>query len=128
MRLLLDTHIFLWCVLDDVKLTKKARTMIVNAEKKFVSSASIWEIAIKKSLGKLELDNEIGELVEAIRASGFHELPITTKHAETVYGLAPIHRDPFDRLLIAQAICEPLIFLTADKQLQSYSDLVEIVA
>lgn len=79
-------------------------------------------------MGKLEQINEIGELVDAIEASGFLELPVTAKRAETVYGLAPIHRDPFDRLLIAQAVCEPLIFLTADKQLQSYSHLVEIVA
>lgn len=127
MRLLLDTHVFLWCVLDDAKLSKKARTLILNADERYVSSASIWEIAIKKSLGKLDHDNEIGELTEAIPASGFIELPVTAKHAAAVYALDPIHRDPFDRLLIAQAICEPLIFLTIDKQLQSYSHLVAIL-
>lgn len=127
MRLLLDTNIFLWSILDDVRLSKRTRTIIVNADERYVSSASIWEIAIKKSLGKLDGDNNIENLAEAIGASGFMELPISAKHAATVHGLAKIHRDPFDRLLIAQAICEPLIFLTSDKNLQEYSHLVKVV-
>lgn len=127
MRLLLDTNVFLWSVLDDAKLTKKARAIILSAEERYVSSASVWEIAIKKSLGKLDSDNDISELVDAIDASGFLELAITAKHAATVYGLTHIHRDPFDRLLIAQAICEPLIFLTADALLQKYSPLVKVI-
>lgn len=127
MRLLLDTNIFLWSILDDAKLSKNARTIIVNADERYVSSASIWEIAIKKSLGKLDSDNDIENLSEVIGASGFMELPISAKHAATVNGLANIHRDPFDRLLIAQAICEPLIFLTSDKRLQEYSHLVKVI-
>ncbi|MBA3602874.1 MAG: type II toxin-antitoxin system VapC family toxin [Parachlamydiaceae bacterium] len=127
MRLLLDTHIFLWCILDDAKLSKKAKAMIIDADERYVSSASIWEIVIKKSLGKLDYGNEIGELAKTIVDSGFLELSITAKHAEAVLRLAPIHRDPFDRLLIAQAMCEPLIFLTADKTLQDYSHLIEVV-
>lgn len=127
MRLLLDTNIFLWCVLDDIKLTKKAREMIINAEERYVSSASIWEIAIKKSLGKLDSDNNINELAESIEASGFIELAISAKHAAAVLSLQHIHRDPFDRLLIAQAISEPLLFLTADSQLLEYSPLVKTI-
>jgi PIN domain nuclease of toxin-antitoxin system len=127
MRVLLDTNVFLWCILDDAKLSKKARTMIVDADERYVSSASIWEVAIKKSLGKLDSDNSIENLAEAIEVSGFLELAITAKHAATVYELKHFHRDPFDRILIAQAIFEPLIFLTADKQLQKYSHLVKVV-
>ena len=127
MRILLDTNIFLWCILDDAKLSKKAKALIEDADERYVSSASIWEIAIKKSLGKLDSNNDIGNLTDAIEESGFLELPITAKHAATVYSLEQIHRDPFDRLLIAQAICEPLIFVTADTQLKKYSDLVKVI-
>lgn len=127
MRLLLDTNVFLWCVLDDARLSKKAKEIILNADESYVSSASIWEIAIKKSIGKLDAGNDIVELADTIQASGFIELSITAKHAATVRRLEQIHRDPFDRLLIAQAIYEPLIFLTADKELQKYSDLVKVV-
>lgn len=127
MRLLLDTNIFLWCILDDIKLSKKVRDMILDADENYVSSASIWEVAIKKSIGKLDNDDDIENLADAISKSGFLELPITAKHAAAVHGLAYFHRDPFDRLLIAQAISEPLIFLTADKQLQEYSHLVKVV-
>lgn len=125
MRLLLDTHIFLWCVLDSPKLTEKARSLIEHAEEKYVSSASIWEIAIKKSLGKLDVD--VKQLVEAITLSGFSELPIQVQHAAEVSSLPNLHRDPFDRLLIAQALSEPLVFLTADVFLKNYSQLIEIV-
>lgn len=127
MRLLIDTNIFLWCVLDDPKLTKKSREIILNADERYVSSASVWEIAIKKSLGKLDADDDISDLANSIKASGFLELAITAKHAAMVYELSPFHRDPFDRLLIAQTICEPLIFLTADAQLEKYSPLVKII-
>lgn len=127
MRLLLDTNVFLWCILGDAKLTKKTKDMIVNADERYVSSASIWEIAIKKSLGKLDTQCDIGEVADAIQFSGFLELPITAKHASAVCALPHLHRDPFDRLLIAQAIGEPLNFLTADKQLQQYSHLVKLI-
>lgn len=127
MRILLDTNIFLWCILDDSKLTKKARALITHADAIYVSSASIWEIAIKKSLGKLDTASDLEELSEAIEASGFLELPITSQHAAGVCSLKQVHRDPFDRILIAQAICEPLIFVTADKLLEPYSPLVKVI-
>jgi PIN domain nuclease of toxin-antitoxin system len=125
MRLLLDTHIYLWCVKDDKQLSKKARTLIQDASEVYVSSASIWEAAIKAKLGKLSV--KIDELARAITDSGFLELPITADHAAYVYHLPDLHRDPFDRMLIAQTMSEPLRFLTADTFLQQYSKLVELV-
>ncbi|MDQ0142888.1 type II toxin-antitoxin system VapC family toxin [Cupriavidus necator] len=125
MRLLLDTHIYLWAVADDRKLSKAARKMISEAEKVFVSSASIWEASIKAGLGKLDAD--VNELVSAIDTSGFTELPVRAAHAALVRNLPDIHRDPFDRLLIAQAMYEPLRLLTADGHLAAYTDLVETV-
>lgn len=125
MRYLLDTHVFLWCVKEDRRLTKTLRSKILQATEVYVSSASIWEAAIKIKLGKLEAD--LNELVMAIMNSGFTELAITAHHAAAITHLAEIHRDPFDRILIAQAISEPLTFLTADKVLGNYSHLVEVI-
>lgn len=125
MRLLLDTHIFLWCIKGDAKLSKTIRSKILHASEVYVSSASIWESTIKITLKKLEGD--VNEIVEAIVESGFLELPITALHAAAVATLPDIHRDPFDRILIAQTICEPLTFLTADALLKNYSELVEVI-
>lgn len=125
MRILLDTHIYLWCLNDDKRLTKSARTLIEQAENVFVSSAAIWEMIIKSKLKKLDVD--IDKAINAISQSGFEELPITIKHATSLQHLDNIHRDPFDRIMVAQAICEPLRFLTSDKILKSYSDLIEVV-
>ena len=125
MRLLLDTHVFLWCVKDDRRLTKAARKLLSSAAEIYVSSASIWEAAIKTKLGKLDAD--VDALVSAIAGSGILELPVTAKHAAAVGRLPDVHDDPFDRMLIAQAISEPLRFVTADEMLGQYSDLVELV-
>ena len=125
MRLLLDTHVYLWCVKNDRRLSKKAHAMILDATAVYVSSASIWEASIKVMLGKLEVD--IDALVAAIAESGFLELPITAKHAAGVRTLPALHRDPFDRILVAQTLSEPLKFLTADRLLRQYSDLVEVI-
>lgn len=127
MRVLLDTHIFLWSIKDDRRLSKEARLKILNATEVYVSSASIWEACIKIKLNKLDLDVDISNFVAAIAQSGFCELPITATHAAAILGLPDIHRDPFDRILIAQAISEPLTFLTMDSQLKEYSDLVCLV-
>jgi PIN domain nuclease of toxin-antitoxin system len=122
MRLLLDTHVFLWAVSGSKLLKPAARRVIDSAEQVYVSAASIWEIAIKAKLGKIRADQD--ELVEAIESSGFVELPVRAMHAAGVAKLALHHNDPFDRLLIAQAVAEPLKFLTADEQLLSYGELV----
>ena len=122
MRLLLDTHIYLWSVTDDCKLSKAARKLILDADDVFVSAASIWEASIKAGLGKLDVDVKL--LVSEIEASGFSELPVRGVHAAMVRDLPDIHRDPFDRLLVAQAMSEPLRLLTSDGHLSKYTDLV----
>jgi PIN domain nuclease of toxin-antitoxin system len=122
MRLLLDTHIFLWAVAGSRLLKPPTRRLIESADQVYVSAASIWEVAIKVPLGKIKADPDA--LVAAIEASGFAELPVRAAHAAGVARLAVHHNDPFDRLLIAQAIAEPLKFLTADAALTRYSDLV----
>lgn len=122
MRLLLDTHIFLWAVAGSPQLKPAARSLIESAERVYVSAASLWEVAIKARLGKIEVDPD--DLLAAIDASGFIELPVTAAHAVGVARLADHHADPFDRLLLAQAMAEPLKLLTADRVLADYSELV----
>src|SRR3954466_4102492 len=103
--MLLDTHVFLWAVSGSRQLTPKIRAMIQSADEVLVSAASIWEIAIKVRLGMLEGDPTA--LVEAIEQSGFRELPFRATHAQYVTSLPMHHTDPFDRLLVAQAMMEP---------------------
>jgi PIN domain nuclease of toxin-antitoxin system len=122
MRVLLDTHVFLWAAAGSALLKTPARRMIESADVVYVSAASIWEVAIKARLGKIEADPS--ELADAIEASGFVELPVTARHAAGVAQLELHHSDPFDRLLIAQALAEPLKLLTADELLTRYTDLV----
>ncbi|PRY09233.1 type II toxin-antitoxin system VapC family toxin [Paraburkholderia sp. BL25I1N1] len=122
MRVLLDTHIYLWAVTDDPKLSAAARKIILDADEVFVSAASIWEASIKVGLGKLDAD--IDQLVAEIEASGFSELPVKAAHAAMVRNLPDIHRDPFDRILVAQAMAEPLRLISADGHLSKYSELV----
>ncbi len=125
MNLLLDTHLFIWSVDDDPKLPATAWALIEAADSVYVSSACLWEATIKYQLGKLRIAPE--RLIEAVGLSGFRELAISLRHAVAVGRLPNLHRDPFDRLLIAQAISEPLHLLTADAQLQPYSALVQLV-
>jgi PIN domain nuclease of toxin-antitoxin system len=125
MRLLLDTHIFLWAVSGSALLKPGVRRLIESADEVYVSAASIWEVAIKSRLGKIDAD--VHELTAAIESSGFVELPVSAAHAAGVSGLAHLHNDPFDRLLIAQALAEPLRLLTADAALAPYSDIVMLV-
>jgi PIN domain nuclease of toxin-antitoxin system len=122
MRLLLDTHIFLWAVAGSPQLKTAGRRLIESADEVYVSAASIWEVAIKARLGKIKAD--ANALAAAIEASGFVELPVTAVHAAGVAQLALHHNDPFDRLLLAQALAEPLKLLTVDPVLARYSDVV----
>jgi PIN domain nuclease of toxin-antitoxin system len=122
---LLDTHVFLWAVTDSHSLTTEARRTIAEAEEVYISAASIWEVAIKAGLGKIQGDTRL--LAGAIEAGGFVELPVTARHAALVSELPHHHRDPFDRLLVAQAMTEPLVLLTADAQLAQYSELVRLL-
>jgi PIN domain nuclease of toxin-antitoxin system len=125
MRLLLDTHVFLWSVTDSRQLKAKARVYISSAQAVYVSAASIWEIAVKAQLGKIDSDPQ--DLVTAVQASGFQELPVSTAHAAAVAKLPRHHTDPFDRLLLAQAFTEPLRFVTADRTLAAYGGAVEFI-
>ncbi|HEY6893805.1 MAG TPA: type II toxin-antitoxin system VapC family toxin [Rhodanobacteraceae bacterium] len=125
MKLLLDTHLVLWAMQDSRQLSAAARKQIRAAEASYVSAASLWEIAIKASLGKLSVDSEL--LEEQLDVAGFQPLPITWQHAVQVRKLPMHHRDPFDRMLVAQAISEPLRLLTHDPELRAYSDLVAVV-
>ena len=120
-RILLDTHLFLWAVSAPSKLSAAARKQIDTAEV-FVSAASIWEISIKSALGKLDADPD--ELLAGVEPAGFSMLPISGEHAAKVAKLPPIHKDPFDRLLVAQAFVEPMILLTNDDTLRDYGSLV----
>lgn len=127
MRILLDTHVFIWAVTDDSRLTPVARAMIEEADVVYVSAASIWEVAIKSALGKIDVDAE--EIARAIRDSGFVELPISTTHAAQVARLPLLndHKDPFDQLLVAQSMIEPLVLLSADAKVLAYGGLVRAV-
>lgn len=125
MRLLLDTHVFLWAMANDDRLLPQARELLEEADEVYVSAASIWEIAIKTRLGKLKADTD--RLLETSEQAGFVELPVTSRHAARVAQLPDHHTDPFDRLLVAQAMTEPLLLVTVDKQLAAYGDLVMLL-
>lgn len=125
MRVLLDTHILLWCLADDPKLSNQARRLIENATEVYISAASYWELAIKIGLGKLEVD--LLEIRQAAEQSGFIEVPITSEHAIAILGLANHHKDPFDRLIVATAITEPMRLITTDKLVAQYTELATLV-
>ena len=124
MRVLLDTHLLLWALGSPSKLPAAARKLINDANV-YVSAASIWEISIKAALGKLSADPR--EVLAALEPAGFLDLPVTGVHAAHVVDLPAIHRDPFDRLLIAQALTEPMRLLTNDATLAGYGDIVTVV-
>ena len=124
MRVLLDTHLLLWALGSPSRLPAAAQRAIRESEV-FVSAASIWEISIKAGLGKLTADPH--EVLAALEPAGFRSLPIVGEHAARVATLPPLHRDPFDRLLIAQALTEPMRFLTNDAVLGAYGEIVTIV-
>lgn len=116
-RLLLDTHTFLWWRDDSARLGTAPRAAIASADLVFVSAASAWEAAIKAAMGKLHLPDSFQS---GVLDSGFEKLPIGFSHAEEVGHLPPHHRDPFDRMLIAQARCERLTLVTHDRRFEPY--------
>ncbi len=127
MRILVDTHILLWSLADSEKLSTEARERIESADAVFFSAASIWEIAIKAQLGRMDFAVQPLEIAKAASLAGFREVAVDSSAAGTVAKLPLHHRDPFDRLLIAQALELPCRFLTADPTLVQYSDLVILV-
>ena len=124
MRLLLDTHLLLWALGSPLKLSADTRKLVDTSEV-YVSAASIWEISIKAAIGKLKAD--AAEILAAIQPAGLNLLSITGDHAARVSRLPAHHQDPFDRILVAQALTEPMILLTNDKALEPYGDLVQVV-
>ncbi len=125
MRLLLDTNVLIRALIDPSQLSQEARRLIEAPENLVqFSAASIWEIAIKSSLGKADFRVTPKDMLDAALASGFDELPIHSLAALAVADLPPIHRDPFDRLLVAQALHEPARLVTTDAALKPYSELV----
>jgi PIN domain nuclease of toxin-antitoxin system len=122
MRLLLDTQVWLWMVVAPDRLSPAARRFVSSEENELVlSAASSWEIAIKHAIGKLKLPGEPADLVpEWMARTGVTPLPVLHRHALHVASLPPHHRDPFDRLLVAQAQLEHLAVLTADRHFASY--------
>ncbi|VVO45123.1 type II toxin-antitoxin system VapC family toxin [Pseudomonas fluorescens] len=125
MRVLLDTHILLWTLSDDPKLSGKARKLIESATEIYISTASFWEMAIKVGLGKLNVDLE--GIRDSCLESGFIELPVTFEHAIAVKDLEHHHRDPFDRLIVATTMTEPMKLLTADPMVAKYTSLAILV-
>jgi len=124
-NVLLDTHICLWSLLDDPKLSSQARRLVEKASTVFVSSASLWEVAIKHSLGKLPVGAE--EVRDHLLNSGAEFLPIMPEHCLALAGLPSLHTDPFDRMLIAQALVEPLHLITHDEAMKGYPGSIHFV-
>ena len=120
---LIDTHVLVWWLGDDPKLGKKSRAALASPSASvMVSAASIWEMAIKLSLGKLRLRRaDAAALADLPERCGFKHLPVTARHAAAVHGLPRHHDDPFDRMLAAQAVVENLVVVTADERLGQYS-------
>ena len=121
MKLLLDTQILLWAAGQPERLSAAARKLLSNRRNELLfSAASLWEIAIKKTLGREDFRVEPRLLRRGLLDNGYTELPITSQHAVSIDGLPPLHKDPFDRLLLAQATSEGITLLTGDAQLARY--------
>jgi len=120
MRLLLDTHILLWWAAGDRRLSKDMRAVIASPESEIaISAATFWELAIKQQLRRIDIDLE--ELHKAVQADGFVEMPVEIAHTLQLRALPDLHRDPFDRLLIAQSIESGSRLVTRDDQILSYA-------
>lgn len=125
MRLLLDTHIALWAVLDSPRLSAHARSLILAPNNDlFVSAASVWEVAIKHRIAPKKMPVTGGDALSFFRRAGYHMLAVTAEHAAALDDLPAYHNDPFDRLLVTQAMEEPLRLLTSDAVLARYSGAV----
>jgi PIN domain nuclease of toxin-antitoxin system len=128
MRVLLDTQVVLWAGAAPERLGE-ARRLIDEAEERLISTATTWEVVIKSALGKVRLDAPIGEWIHrSLSQLAAQALPITNEHAAAVAELEPFHRDPFDRMLIAQARHASALLLTADKALEPYGAPVHVIS
>jgi PIN domain nuclease of toxin-antitoxin system len=128
MRVLVDTHLLLWATAKSRRLPKEARRLLEDpANEVFFSAASLWEIVIKAAQRKPSFEVDVALLRPALAEMGFVELPVSGAHAERLASLPPLHKDPFDRMLVAQSLAEPLVLLTNDGALAEYGDVVNVV-
>lgn len=127
MRVLLDTHVLVWVTHQSVRLGS-ARQLVADADNRLMSAVSVWELAIKQRLGKLSVGSDVRTWTRRVtRELVLDHLPVTAEHAAAVEHLPDVHRDPFDRLLVAQAVAEEAVLLTADDRLTAYGDVVRLV-
>jgi PIN domain nuclease of toxin-antitoxin system len=127
-RLLLDTHLLLWAVASSQRVSPEARSLIEDPRNDvFFSAASLWEIAIKSTLRRKDFRVDLPLMRSAMSDMGVIELPVRSEHAVRVTELPPVHRDPFDRLLVAQSLVEPMVLLTNDAVLARYGPVVRVV-
>jgi PIN domain nuclease of toxin-antitoxin system len=128
MKLLLDTHLLLWASGQPKKLSRKARTLIEAPDNElFFSAASLWEVVIKRALGREDFKVDPRLLRRGLLDNGYSELPVASEHVVAVESLPAIHKDPFDRILVAQAIVEGFALLTADSTVAQYGGPVRSV-
>lgn len=127
MKALLDTHVLVWAAASPERLGT-AQDLLTSAEQRLVSAACVWELAIKQRLGKLSVGADLRLWTRRVSAElVLDHLPVTADHAAAVEHLPDVHRDPFDRLLVAQAVVEGAVLLTADERLVGYGDAVRLV-
>ena len=128
MKLLLDTYLLLWAAGQPEQLSAAARELIEDPQNElYFSSASLWEVAIKRGLGRSDFCVDPRVLRRGLLDNGYCELPITSDHAVAIDGLPPIHKDPFDRILLAQAMVEGVVLITADPLVSQYPGSVRSV-
>jgi PIN domain nuclease of toxin-antitoxin system len=128
MKLLLDTRILLWTIAESRRLSSAARALIGRPDNALTfSSVSLWEVAIKAERGRDELRIDVSSLRRSLFDNEYEELPVTGAHAAALAGLPPIHKDPFDRMLIAQAAVEGLTLLTSDRTVAKYPGPIRLV-
>lgn len=128
MKLLLDTHLLLWAAGEPRRLSKQARTLIGNPDNELLfSAASLWEVAIKRGLGREDFKVDARLLRRGLLDNGYNELPIVSDHVVATESLPPIHKDPFDRILVAQATVEGVTLLTIDPLVSQYPGPIKTV-
>lgn len=127
-RFLVDTQLLLWNVYGSRRLPAKVARLFQDGRHEFFySAASLWEIAIKAARGREDFTADTAAIRDALDTNGFRELPVSAQHAVALPGLPPIHADPFDRMLIAQALEEPMALITSDERLAAYPGTIEVV-
>ena len=128
MKLLLDTHLLLWAAGEPKKLSLKARRLMTDTGNELMfSAASVWEVAIKRALGRADFQVDTRLFRRGLIDNGYVELPVLSAHAVAVESLPPIHKDPFDRLLVAQSLVEGIVLLTSDATVAQYGGSIRLV-